>query len=895
MSEQSPPPAPGDFGVGSHVAGYRLDEQIGRGGMAVVYRAYDSRLERRVALKILAPELARDEEFRLRFIRESRAAAAVDHHNIIPIYEAGEAGGVLFIAMRFVNGRDVQTLIDQLGRLPPGRVCDIVSQVAAALDTAHRHGLVHRDVKPGNMLRDPSTGSDQSDHVYLSDFGLSKQSIGQTSLTSAGQFLGTLNYVAPEQIEGRPVDGRTDEYALACSAFEMLSGAPPFRRNETLAIMYAQLSSAPPSLTSVRPDLPAAVDEVMNKALAKTPGERYSTCLEFAAALRRACRVRPPTTGQGQVAGGRGGTRAVRPADPAAAAAGAAAASVPAPQEAPATPAEIPAAAASAPAPPPSPAPSAAPASLADLRAAAAAPATPATPGGLPAASGTPATPATPAVAASGPAPPATPADAGPPTQGGYVRNAGETTPGLTDPVGDFAHLYRPARRPVGEPPGGPGGWQSGGQGGWPSQPGGWQPGGPTGWQTGIPPQQPPRRGTRRTLAGIVVACVVLAGAAGAYLLLGKHGGSGSHGATTTARTLALPGCTMGTAQTAPLSNVRTQFVQVGGNPFDVVVTSNGFGFLSLRKGSPLTVLNTTKFTPSVMQQVPLHNPEGEAFTHDGQYLLVAGDSGFTMFRVSDLTSGLTAPVGSLASPGGKGAIEVVVSPDDSFAFVTLQGSGNVAVFDLKKALASGFGPGGFVGFIPMTSDPVGITASPDGRYLYVVSGLANTAIQSGMGTLAVVDMHKAETSPGSSVIKVNDAGCGPARVITSADGQDVWVTAGGSNALLGFSAAKLLSDPRHALIARVSVGEIPLGLVLVSHGSRIVVADSNREHISGAVADLAVIDVSKALAGKPAVLGTVKSGLAPRQFALEPNGKTLLVTNTDSGQIEAVNVAQLP
>jgi DNA-binding beta-propeller fold protein YncE len=401
-------------------------------------------------------------------------------------------------------------------------------------------------------------------------------------------------------------------------------------------------------------------------------------------------------------------------------------------------------------------------------------------------------------------------------------------------------------------------------------------------------------------VAAIVAACVVLAGAAGAYLLLGKHAGNssssnGGHGPATATQTLALPGCTMATVQTAPVAHVRTQFVQVGGKPFDVVVTRNGFGFLSLRKGSPLTVMNTSKFAPAVISQVPLDNPEGEAFTHDGQYLLVSGGSGLTMFRVQDLTSGLTTPVGSLSSPGGKGAIEVVVSPDDSFAFVTLQGSGKVAVFNLKKALASGFGSGDFVGFIPMTSDPVGITASPDGRYLYVVSGLASTAIQSGMGTLAVVDMHKAETNPGSSVIKVDDAGCGPARVITSADGKDVWVTAGGSNALLAFSAAKLLSDPKHALVARVSVGEIPLGLVMVNHGSRIVVANSNRENMSGVVAGLSVIDVSKALAGKPAVLGIVKSGLAPRQFALEPNGKTLLVTNTDSGQIEAVNVAQLP
>ena len=417
MSEQSPT-APGEFGVGSRVAGYRLDEQIGRGGMAVVFRAYDSRLERRVALKILAPELARDEEFRQRFIRESRAAAAVDHHNIIPIYEAGEAGGVLFIAMRFVDGRDVQSLVNQQGRLPPGRVCDIITQVASALDAAHRHGLVHRDVKPANMLRDATSGTDQSDHVYLSDFGLSKQALAQTSLTSQGQFLGTLNYVAPEQIEGRPVDGRTDEYALACSAFEMLSGSPPFRRDETLAIMYAQLSSAPPSITSIRPELPSAVDEVMTRALAKNPGDRYGTCLEFAAALRRACGIGSGNSDPGLA--GRGGTRAVRPSDLAAAAA----------------------ASAEGPAAPP-------------------AAGTPAPHGAPTAASNPPGQAGLPAAAAAGTPPPMAGAglDAGPATQGMHL-GPGPTKPGLTDPMGDFGHLYRGSGGagggPPGAPPGGP-------------------------------------------------------------------------------------------------------------------------------------------------------------------------------------------------------------------------------------------------------------------------------------------------------------------------------------------------------------------------------------------------------------------------------------------------------
>ena len=282
-------PAFGGFGVGSRLAGYRLDEQIGRGGMAVVYRAWDSRLERPVAIKVLSPELARDEAFRQRFIRESRTAAAVDHPNIIPIFEAGEANGVLFIAMRFVQGPNVQSLVEAEGPLPAARACHIITQVAAALEAAHSHGLVHRDVKPGNILLDAAGGRDYPGHAYLCDFGLSKRALSVSALTSTGQFLGTLDYIAPEQIEARAVDGRTDEYALACSSFTMLTGQPPFVRDESVAVMWAQISAAPPALTSRRPDLPAAVDEVIAKALAKIPTDRYATCPEFAGALRRAC------------------------------------------------------------------------------------------------------------------------------------------------------------------------------------------------------------------------------------------------------------------------------------------------------------------------------------------------------------------------------------------------------------------------------------------------------------------------------------------------------------------------------------------------------------------------------------------------------------------------------
>ncbi len=189
--------------------------------------------------------------FRQRFIRESRAAAAVDDPYIIPVFEAGEASGVLFIASRFVGGGNVRSLVARYGPLPPSRAAEIISQVASALDAAHARGLVHRDVKPANILLDASSGAGRPDHVYLCDFGLSKGSLQASGLTGTGIFLGTLDYIAPEQIEGKLVDGRADQYALACTAFEMLTGTPPFPRQEAVAVMYAQLSETPPTLSAL--------------------------------------------------------------------------------------------------------------------------------------------------------------------------------------------------------------------------------------------------------------------------------------------------------------------------------------------------------------------------------------------------------------------------------------------------------------------------------------------------------------------------------------------------------------------------------------------------------------------------------------------------------------------
>ena len=319
MSEELPP-LPGRLAPGSQLAGYRVEEEIGRGGMAVVYRAYDDHLDRRVALKVLAPNLARDEVFRARFIQESRIAAATEHPNIIPVFSAGEADGVLYIAMRYIPDGDVRTLIDRVGPLPAARACALITQAASALDAAHARGLVHRDVKPTNMLLEISSRTSQPDHLYLSDFGLAKPSAVATGLTATGQFFGTVDYVAPEQIQGDPLDGRTDQYALACAAFEMLSGSPPFRRENGMAVISAQLSDPPPSLSARVPGLPAAADRVIAKALAKSPADRYDRCLDFAEALLAACQ--PGATGAGVGLAGilYSPTRAAMPVTPATAA-----------------------------------------------------------------------------------------------------------------------------------------------------------------------------------------------------------------------------------------------------------------------------------------------------------------------------------------------------------------------------------------------------------------------------------------------------------------------------------------------------------------------------------------------------------------------------------------------
>src|SRR3954451_14237392 len=265
---------------GAEIAGYRIGPQLGRGGMGVVYKAQHLRLDRPAAVKGLTPALARNEEFRERFMRESQMAATLQHPNVVTVYDAGDDDGLLYLAMQFVAGTDLRKLLELEGRLDPTRTLEILAQVAGALDSAHGYDLVHRDVKPANVLVDV-------DRAYLGDFGLTKRFDATAGLTGVGQIVGTVEYLAPEQIEGNRVDGRADQYALGCVAYECLTGRPPHVKNSDVAILFAHVREEPASLSELIQDVDPRVDEVLAKVLAKNADDRYGSCLEFIFDLAR--------------------------------------------------------------------------------------------------------------------------------------------------------------------------------------------------------------------------------------------------------------------------------------------------------------------------------------------------------------------------------------------------------------------------------------------------------------------------------------------------------------------------------------------------------------------------------------------------------------------------------
>lgn len=274
--------------VGDEFAGYRLLSVLGRGGMSVVYQAENPRLGSVVALKVLAPELADDDIFRARFLQESRTAAGLNHPHVIPIHDMGSAGDLLFIAMRYVSGADLRSLLRAHRRLTPTQALLLTGQTGRALDFAHAHDLVHRDIKPANILVERAVEDDEPDHVYLADFGITKHALSRSGLTPTGQFMGTLDYVAPEQIQGRAVDKHADIYSLGCVLFECLTGQVPFVKDVDAAVLWAHVEETAPHPSDLRAGLPPGIDAVLDRALAKHPEDRYDSCKDLTTAARTA-------------------------------------------------------------------------------------------------------------------------------------------------------------------------------------------------------------------------------------------------------------------------------------------------------------------------------------------------------------------------------------------------------------------------------------------------------------------------------------------------------------------------------------------------------------------------------------------------------------------------------
>ncbi len=264
---------------GDRFAGYRIEGLAGLGGMGLVYRATQLALDRAVALKLVAPALCDDSAFRARFQRESRLLALIDHPHVVPVYEAGEAHGQLFVSMRWVDGPDLGVLLQETAGLDTARALSIIGQVASALEATHAHGLVHRDVKPANILVECRDGAD---HTFLSDFGLGAHVADLHGTTVPGDCLGTLDYAAPEQLQGAPLSARADIYSLGCVLFELLTGRVPYPRPP------APLHDLPPSARELRPQLPEAIDEVIARAMATDPAERFPSAGAFALAAARA-------------------------------------------------------------------------------------------------------------------------------------------------------------------------------------------------------------------------------------------------------------------------------------------------------------------------------------------------------------------------------------------------------------------------------------------------------------------------------------------------------------------------------------------------------------------------------------------------------------------------------
>jgi len=302
-----------ELSEGDEFAGYRIERRLGRGGMGVLYLAVEPGLERRVALKLIAPEAAEEEVFARRFAEESRIAASIEHPNVVPIYAAGEEDGVPYIAMRYVAGADLARRLAREGRLEPAAAVELIAQVGAGLDAIHAAGLVHRDVKPANVLL---SGGEADQHAYITDFGVARNVATESGLTQTGRFVGTLDYVAPEQISGGVVDARADVYALGCLLFKLLTGEVPFPKEAEAAKLFAHLNDPPPAPSLWAPEVSMALDDVVIRAMSKGPDDRYPSAGDLGRAAQSALRGETPAAPERTVATGAAATRTAETVTP---------------------------------------------------------------------------------------------------------------------------------------------------------------------------------------------------------------------------------------------------------------------------------------------------------------------------------------------------------------------------------------------------------------------------------------------------------------------------------------------------------------------------------------------------------------------------------------------------
>jgi serine/threonine-protein kinase len=821
--------------VGEEFAGYRLVSVLGKGGMSIVFRAENPRLGNVIALKVLDPSLATDDVFRTRFLEESRIAASMNHPNVIPIHDMGSSGGLLYIAMRCVTGTDLRQMLKKRGRLPPETAVFLLSQAARALDAAHRRGLVHRDVKPGNLLVERGNDGADPDHVYLADFGITKHvGGGRTGLTSRGEFLGTIDYVAPEQIRGISVLGLADQYALGCVLYECLTGRVPFEKDLDAAIIWAHVEESPTQPTRLRPELPPAIDAVFARALAKNPGDRYETCRDFVVAAREALgpMAEPMTasdTLQGVLPGTGTGTAFGRPGG------GVPGSGVP------------------------------------GTGAAFGGPG-----GGMPGSGGAPGLAGSGAAAGLG-------WSAAAPYQGGPPAPGPDGYPGYPGYPGEVAHesgdAYRseaptaswPVSSPVPQVQPGPTAWSSGAGGA--NGPGSAGTGGSGGSGNGGS-RGPGRRAARRRdrKAGWLIAALalVLVAGASAGVTLALTGGKGTPqgdgtqslaaGTSTNSASTSISAAPAG--GTGPGVAVPTVAgkVAVGQNPSYIQVAPNGkFAYVANPGAGSVTVLNTATDRVSGTITIPEGPPQFVSFSPDSRtaYISVYNTRGsvhliaFVDTAAGSVTS--TVQVNNF-TPGPSTS-----SPDGRFLYVpnhnTAMSGANENVVDVIDTSTRQLVDG-----IAVPANPHWVAFDKNGRF-YTSDHMSAKVTVVNASTKAIVAEIEVGETPHSEAMSPD----GSRLAVTSFDGNEVF----------------LIDTATDKMVATIPVGRNPLDIAYSPDGRELFTSNNEDNTVT-------VIDTAD-----NRVIGTVPTGKNPTSIAVLPNGRQAYVTDDGDGTIEILNIAK--